>query len=305
MISIIVSTKNNNSTIKFVLNSILPLTNKLPVELIVVDGRSKDGTQEKVEEFFRINKSYYVNTILLTDPGRSLSLSRHIGFKASTGDVLIFLDGDTPLAPDFSLHLEEEIKNCDVIAPRFAVVPIDEATKVFAAFINLVESVENENVFTNKPSILAPARVYRRKVLETLKGYPPLSKFFGEDRIVTALAIMHGFRYNYSSQLRLLKIDDPGYSAYWRKHFRYGYGMVNDVSPQGRRILRDYIIFRRFSYLNTIIPIFSLIYMSKQYKLKKKNVAQIMLMKQLIDISMFVGELIGIFRRMRGSLLHE
>jgi glycosyltransferase involved in cell wall biosynthesis len=236
---------------------------------------------------------------ILRDPGISLSYSRHLGFKNSKGDVLIFLDGDILLSNSFKHYLELELKDNDLISPMFEWIPLDKATRVFSWFAKAVIYIQKNAVEKSSnisdPSILPQARIYKREVLEKMNGYSVSSSFFGEDRIVTALAIKLGFRYKFSTRLRLLKIDDPGYQSYWKKHFRYALGIHRDLTPLGRSILRNYIIARRLNHINAFFPVLSLIYAWRTYLLTRsfKNSIEVALMKYMVDFAMLAGDLKG------------
>jgi len=119
--------------------------------------------------------------------------------------------------------------------------------------------------------------------------------FFGEDKIATALAVKLGFCYKLSSRLKLLKIDNPGYYSYWKKHFRYSLGIHKDVTPFGKSVLRGYMIARRISHVNAILPIISLIYALNSYRYLKSfsRSISIALMKYFVDTAMFLGDLSG------------
>jgi glycosyltransferase involved in cell wall biosynthesis len=300
--SIVITTKNNELSIKYVLSSTLILAENYDVELIVVEGNSTDNTLKIVNDFMSKNKSRYVTFKVLRDPGFSLSFARHLGFKNSHGDVIFFLDGDISLTTTFKYHLEEELKNSDLVSPLFECVHIDQATSVFNQFMKTISymqsNIVNNSKIVNDPSVLPPARIFKRQVLEKMKGYPVCSSFFGEDRIVTALAIKLGFRYRFSPRLKLLKIDEAGYSAYWKKHFRYGLGMNKDVNSLGKRILRGYVIARRLNHLNIIVPLLSMIYAQKCYELVRGFMISIdvALMKYFIDLAMLLGDVAKIFR---------
>jgi glycosyltransferase involved in cell wall biosynthesis len=297
--SIVTATKNNELTIKHVLSSTLILAENYDTELIVVEGNSADNTFKVVSDFISKNKLRYVTSKVLRDPGFSSSFARHLGYKNSQGDVIVYLDGDTPLTITFRYYLEEELKNNDLVSPLLECVRIDRATSVFNQFMKTVSYMQNNIVINSKivddPSVLPPARIFKREVLERMKGYPISSRFFGEDRITTSLAIKLGFRYRFSSRLKLLKIDEPGYNAYWKKHFRYGLGMNKDVTTLGKRVLRGYIIARRLNHLNTIVPLLSMVYAQKSYELIRsfKISIDVALMKYLIDLAMLLGDVDG------------
>lgn len=294
LISIIVSTKNNQATLKYTLSSTFKLADLFNAELIVVNGKSTDRTPEIIVSFINKYKSHYLDFKVLQDPGVSLSLARFLGYKHSKGSVIIFLDGDTPLTDSFAFHLKNEMKNCDLISPLFEVIPLDKVTKYFSKFMTVVSYLQTNKV-VSRPPILPPARIFKRQVLEKMHGYPLFSRFFGEDRIATALAVKLGFRYKFSTKLKLLKIDEPGYLSCWRKHVRYGIGINRDITSLGKRLLRDYIITRRLNYLNILIPIISLIYASRCYRMLKeiKTSIYIALIKYFIDLAMLSGDIIS------------
>jgi hypothetical protein len=128
-----------------------------------------------------------------------------------------------------------------------------------------------------------------------MKGYPLSSRFFGEDRIATAIAVRLGFRYKFSTQLKLFKIDESGYYSYWKKHYRYAIGIHQDLSLLGKNILRGYIITRRLNHINVLFPLLPLLYAGRSLVVSRniRNAAEVLLMKYLIDLAMFTGDLKG------------
>jgi len=297
--SVIITTKNNAYTIKYVLSSTLALVDKYDVELVMVDGNSGDDTPRIFNYFVEKFGSCFISVKILRDPGISLSYARHLGFKSSTGDVLLFLDGDTPLSSSFKYYLERELEDCDLIAPIFEYVSLDEAIRVFNWFTRTACYLQSRTFargkVLNDPSIFPVARIYKRRVLERLKGYPVSSRFFGEDRIATAIAVRLGFRHKFSTRLKLYKIDDQGYHSYWRKHYRYAFGIHRDLTLLGKSILRSYIVLRRLNYINVLLPLFSLLYLGETIIVSQsvKKAFDVATMKYMIDLAMFIGDLKG------------
>lgn len=82
-ISIIIPTKNNEGTIRELLFSLLNQSIK-PDEIIVVDS-SCDNTPEIVREY---------PVTLIISPAKGANHARNVGIKNSTGDILVFIDGD-------------------------------------------------------------------------------------------------------------------------------------------------------------------------------------------------------------------
>jgi len=299
LISIVISTKNNSVTIRFVLESVKRFSEKYLTELIVIDGRSSDGTLELVRIFTSKNKHTFYRILLLQDPGTSLSYARHLGFKHSLGEYIVFLDGDMVLHPDFIANFEEKVLregDADVISVQGVILGLDRYTRVFNMFVDVSARTTPKGV-----SLILPARIFKREALEKLGGYPVLSRFFGEDKIATALAIAKGLKHEYFPELKILKIDEPSFKSYFKKHVRYGKGIARDLSRGGRRVLRDYILIRRLTYLNILVPALSVLYMlraKQQYReTSMSDLLSVFMLKYVIDLAMLLGELEAILKR--------
>ena len=105
-ISIIIPVLNEVSTIAQTIS--IAQTAK-DIEIIVVDGGSNDGTIELV-------KSLGI-TLLTGLPGRSFQMN--CGAKAATGNILLFLHGDTFLPLNFDQLLQEILAKPKIIAGAF------------------------------------------------------------------------------------------------------------------------------------------------------------------------------------------
>jgi len=197
------------------------------------------------------------------------------------------------LHPDFIVNFEEKVlreRDADVISVLGAILELDRYTKVFNMFVNVSARISPKGA-----SIILPARIFRREALEKLGGYPALSRFFGEDKIVTVLAVAKGLKHKYVPELKIVKIDEPSLKSYFRKHVRYGEGIARDLSRGGRRVLRNYILVRRLTYLNILIPVLSALYMFKaKQQCREANMSDLLsvfMLKYAIDLAMFLGEL--------------
>ena len=83
-ISVVLLTKNSAETVSRTLESIISQTHK-PDEIVVVDGNSKDGTQDIV-------KRYPIK--LVTEPGLGFGHARNLGVKNAEGEIIFFIDSD-------------------------------------------------------------------------------------------------------------------------------------------------------------------------------------------------------------------
>jgi len=106
-VSVVIPDYNASKTIDLCLKSILN-QDFSDYEVIVVDDGSTDDTREKV-------KKYPVR--LISIPYEGTSVARNTGFRASKGDILIFVDSDCVAKKNLIVKLIEPLKN-----PKIGVV---------------------------------------------------------------------------------------------------------------------------------------------------------------------------------------
>ncbi len=108
MISIIITTKNEEKNIRRILESISLQFNKNNHEVIVIDNFSIDKTVQIIEEF------KFVNLFKL---GPERSAQRNYGIKKSIGDIVLILDADMKLSSNLLEEINNFFKNeeCDAI----------------------------------------------------------------------------------------------------------------------------------------------------------------------------------------------
>ncbi len=100
LISVIVSTYNEEKYIRNCLNSLLKQTYK-PLEIIVVDDGSTDNTKDIVREFHQI--------IFIENKHQGTALSRNLAANQAKGDILVFLDSDMIFDKNFVEKLVDPI----------------------------------------------------------------------------------------------------------------------------------------------------------------------------------------------------
>ncbi|MDX2100260.1 MAG: TIGR04283 family arsenosugar biosynthesis glycosyltransferase [Leptolyngbyaceae cyanobacterium bins.59] len=106
MISIIIPTLNEAQEI---VQTLEIAQRSFATEVIVVDGGSQDGTVQLAESKGAI--------VLKTNPGRAHQMNQ--GAALATGEILLFLHGDTRLPPGFDHQIREFLSHQDIIAGAF------------------------------------------------------------------------------------------------------------------------------------------------------------------------------------------
>lgn len=105
-ISIIIPVLNEAENISLVISSIQRAEN---IEIIIVDGGSQDNTV-KIAENLAVK-------VIVTNRGRAIQMNR--GAKIATGEILLFLHGDTQLPIGFETQVRETFINSNIIAGAF------------------------------------------------------------------------------------------------------------------------------------------------------------------------------------------
>ena len=292
MVSFVVTAKGNADTIGVCLDSLLNLIDLEAAELVVVVAPSADDTLGKVKSFIESEGKAFRKAVVREDPGGSLSYARRLGASISAGDIVVFLDGDMALTNGFYRTLLSKMEGKDLIAPAVEVVSLDEATQAFKAFLKVFDSVSSG---VGEGGVVPQVRAYSAKALERMGGYPLLSRFFAEDRLATAYGLLLGLKYSYEPSVRLLKLDSPTYLRYLSKHYRYGRGIHTDLTPAGRVLLRNYLLLRRFAYIDLPLPVATTLYLAKRLREDQgpAPLSKVMVIKWLLDFGMLVGEVAG------------
>ena len=96
LVSIIVPAYNVGRYIEECVRSIMNQSYK-QIEIIVVDDGSPDDTPIIIDKLAAIDK----RIVLIHQQNAGVSAARNAGIKASTGEYLVFVDGDDYIAPDF------------------------------------------------------------------------------------------------------------------------------------------------------------------------------------------------------------
>jgi len=113
--SIIIPTLNEEANIERVIKSLYDQDYR-PMEIVIVDGGSTDGTLNKAHDLQRkySNESFVIKILRGVDFGKTLTPAnlKNIGIEKSCGDYLIFLDADMfPLEKFFISKVVKALRN--------------------------------------------------------------------------------------------------------------------------------------------------------------------------------------------------
>jgi len=100
LVSIIIAAYNEEKYIKNCIDSLLKQTYE-PLELIVIDDGSSDGTKG-------ITRTFNVHLWELNHQGTAIA--RNFGVSKARGEIIVFLDADMEFTPDFITKLTDPIR---------------------------------------------------------------------------------------------------------------------------------------------------------------------------------------------------
>jgi len=164
--SVIIPTLHEESSIDKTLASIQSATNNSVhnIETIIVDGGSRDRTRE-------IANKYTDNILLYTTPG--IAKARNFGARHASGDILIFLDADLKVPPNFFNKIHKTFKDNDIVGANCNSMPCDSVnpTTVERGFYKLW-SVVRRGAYTLKPCGTGEnGIIIKKKTFDKIRGF--------------------------------------------------------------------------------------------------------------------------------------
>lgn len=155
MISVIIPTLNEAESILQSIESVGRQDRE--AEVIVVDGGSLDGTPEIARPRARVIHS---------PPGRAMQMNA--GARCATGDVLLFLHGDSRLAPGALAKMRQTLDNPCIAGGSFTLVfDVDNLWLRFYAFCSTIDCLcfryGDQGIFV------------RRTIFEQMLGYAEIA----------------------------------------------------------------------------------------------------------------------------------
>lgn len=184
MVSIVIPAFNSTKTLSITLPSILAQDRSLISDIIVVDS-SDDGLMDRLIAEFEPQGVRFITSGIRVMP----AVQRNIGARASSGKILLFLDSDVILEPDYvakivAFHREGKTAGFgSVTIPSFQsrIVPV-----VAQYYLQLNEYLPGGKP-RRKPFVLGCSNYVEREVFEKVGGYP---------EIRAAEDVLYGFKLN-------------------------------------------------------------------------------------------------------------
>lgn len=133
LVTVVVPVYNRKELVKRTLESILS-QNYHPMEIIIVDNGSTDGTRAEMEKWLKSRKpDNSIQIKILDEQKKGASAARNRGFKEASGEFVIFFDSDDLMRNDLVSKAINEFRkspDTEVVAWRCNLKLLDGREKV-------------------------------------------------------------------------------------------------------------------------------------------------------------------------------
>lgn len=214
VISIIVTTKNEEEVIENLLLSIQKQTYKY-IEIIIVDNNSRDKTIE-------ISKKYTKN---IYNKGPERSAQRNFGAHKSKGEILVFLDADMQLHKDVVTSCVNILQNDHMVG---VVIPEKSIGTGFWATCKILEREYYLNV-----DWIESARCFTRKAFYSVGGYD--ETLSGPEDFDLPQRVKYKFGVDHIGRIKEFITHNEGHLNFFelmKRKYYYGLSMSKYVSKR-------------------------------------------------------------------------
>ncbi len=193
-IAVVISTLNSASTLATCLESIVRSCPRTEMELIVVDGGSRDNTAEIASGF---------GAKLLVRPGTSAGAARNDGVREASAEIVAFTDSDAVVTAEWLPKIVSEMladSKLDAIGGLDLGLPGESSIAKAVSSIGLLRRQREEYGWKAVYRIRGVNSAYTRRSFLELGGFDK-SLFYGEESELNARMVSQGKKVKYSPEL--------------------------------------------------------------------------------------------------------
>ncbi|MFC4832869.1 glycosyltransferase [Actinomycetospora chibensis] len=232
-VSVVVPAYNESDNIEATVRSIL--ANDHPLEVVVVDDGSTDGTADLLEDLALPR----VRVVRQANAGKSAALNR--GVAAAKHDLIVMIDGDTIFQSDTVAQLVAPFADPAIgavagnvkIANRDRLIPRMQHLEYVVGF-NVDRRVQD--TWGSISTIPGAAGAFRREAVQEVGGLS--SDTLAEDTDLTIALGRAGWRVVYAEHALAWTEAPVSAGQLWRQRFRWSYGTMQALWKH-RRALRE------------------------------------------------------------------
>ncbi|MGQ9681270.1 MAG: glycosyltransferase [Anaerolineae bacterium] len=217
-VTVIATVLNEGQAIEDLLASLRSQT-RLPDEVIIVDGGSRDDTVARLR---RAEAEGSLKLRVLQAPGANISLGRNIAIRAASSPLIAVTDAGVRLDRRWLEHITEPFARADVpdVVSGFFVPDARSAFEIALAATTLpaLRDVRPERFLPSSRSV-----AFRKDAWEAVGGYPEWLDYC-EDLIFDLRLRDTGHRFMFVPEARVAFRPRPNLPAFCRQYYRYARG---------------------------------------------------------------------------------
>lgn len=222
-VSIIVPVRNASRTIRDLLDSLMKLEyDRDKLEIIIVDGRSTDGTKKIVSEY---------PVILIDEEGVGLNAARNTGIRHSTGEIVAYTDSDCVVPPNWVKTLARNFRDPDISFVGGLVEGLDKADFLSVyldeTFFPVKPGFQGRQVTTDLDLLRFPAgcnMAFKRNALEKIDFFDERIDYGFDDLDPVEKLCSRGFKIVLDPEVSVYHQHRTSLREMLRQHFKYGRG---------------------------------------------------------------------------------
>lgn len=206
-ISVVLNLLNEKRHIRDLLDSLV--TQEPPLEIVIVDAGSWDGTVEAIKEYM----AQHPEIKLYHKPG-SRGESTNYGIMKATGDAIATIGGDCIANPFWMSEMRKSLKDFDIVAGKTINIG-------YHAF----EDLERVELFHRGVDISHPSAsmVWKNSVFDKVVGFDPWF-VTAEDIDLNLRAVSEGFKFGYNPDAIVYHRTKGSFRGFLKQAFWNGWG---------------------------------------------------------------------------------
>jgi succinoglycan biosynthesis protein ExoA len=232
-VSFVVPVHNGAAWIRETIDAILAQADGRPMEVIVVDDQSRDGSADLLRQLATTRPLR-----LVKGEGRGAAAAINAGVRAARFPIICQVDQDVVLQPDWMRVLTEEFAD-PIVAATQGYYTSDPAATICARAMSLdleqryaaIEGRETDHVCSGNSA-------YRAETLRRV-GLFDESLGYGYDNDMSYRLQDAGYRLTFCRDARSVHQWREGLTGYVVQQYGFGYGRIDIVAKHPRRFSGD------------------------------------------------------------------
>jgi glycosyltransferase involved in cell wall biosynthesis len=232
-VSFVVPVHNGAASIGECIDSIFAQADGRPMEVLVVDDRSQDGSSELLRS---LAEKYSLR--LLEGPGRGAAAAINIGVLAARYPIICQVDQDVILEANWMRLVVDELADRHVAAAQGYYVGDPRATVAAKVMARDLEQRYQAIQGSDTTHVCTGNSAYRAEALREV-GLFDESLGYGYDNDMSYRLREAGYRLTLCRRARSIHRWREGVIGYLRQQYGFGYGRADLVSKHPRRLTGD------------------------------------------------------------------